>query len=135
MTVQADIERDRALKAAAYWREQYERAAHALQRARTGMSMTPTRRAVLAKLGDLKPGQCLSARVLSELMGWMNTGNTRRLLLELQGFGWVDQVPSEEKQKGIDVGYRLGLLAIAPEFDDSLVRHEEPAGLPLWQPV
>lgn len=135
MTVQQDIERDRLAKAAGHWREQFECAAHALQRARTGMSMTPARRVVLAKLGDLKPGQSLSARVLSEMLGWTATEGTKKVLTDLQEFGWVDAVPSEDKQKGIDVGYRLALLAIAPEFDESMVQREEPAGLPLWQPV
>ena len=73
-----------------------------------------------------------SARALSAMLGWHDTEATRRMLCELQGFGWVDSVPSDEKQKSIDVGYRLAHMAIAPESYDETAR--EPAGgLPLWQ--
>lgn len=137
MTAQEAIELDRALKDAAYWRDKYQTAVDALKRARSGMSMTAHRRAVLALLGDLKPGAAMSARVVTESLRWRNTTNTQVMLAELEGFGWVDAVVPQslgERCKLIDVPYRLAHMAVAPEADEVPPgQREEAAGLPLWQ--
>ena len=118
-----------------YWRERCHRAEGLLARARSAMTMTPGRRALLAKLGDLRPGQALSATALVGVMGF-NKYEIRDVLCDLEGMGWVERVaPANqvEKCRLVDMGYRLAHMAVPPEPVEAAASGTEAAGLPLWQ--
>lgn len=96
------------------WQARAEAAEQALQLARSGITMSSERKAVLAALGDLRCGEWISSADLAQRLGW----DSRRLLQVVHGLasvGLIQRDLSSRVCRGNPAAFRLGYLVQVPE--------------------
>lgn len=104
--------------AAAYWQERCRTAEDALQRARTAVVLSATRRAILRALADLKPGEAVGTDAVRARSGLqLTTHHIYQALSDLSRRGMVDRVgrAPREGAPGIPSTWRLAHLVQVPE--------------------
>jgi len=96
------------------WKARAEAAEAALERARRHVVLTPTRKAVLRALGQLRPGEEIATEALAERLqaGRRTTYDSLQLLW---GVGLVDRPAGRHGGRGHRVHWRLGYMVQVPE--------------------
>jgi hypothetical protein len=103
----------------AYWRERCTAAEAALVKARTAITLTKTRRAILSALGDLRQGEWLETERVGAIL-YAQIDNTLRVLNDLELFGLVERAPGRRGGRGAPLRWRLGhLVQVAVDEDET----------------
>jgi hypothetical protein len=94
-----------------YWRERCAAAEAALAKARTAITMTKGRRAVLSALGDLRQDQWLDAERMGAVLG-VRTDKAFTTLSDMEAFGLVERLPGRRGIGGAPSRWRLGHMVL-----------------------
>lgn len=96
-----------------YWKNRAVAAERALTLARSGLTITEPRAALIDALGDLKPDERLSATELARRLDWSVT-RVAQCADSMVDVGLLER-ESSGPGRGHFVYYRLGYLVQAPE--------------------
>jgi hypothetical protein len=91
----------------AYWRERCTAAEAALAKARTAITMTKGRLAVLNALGDLRQDEWLDTERLGAVLG-LRADKAFMTLAHMEAFGLVERLPGRRGTGGVPSRWRLG---------------------------